>query len=76
MKSGLPCGTCARSFARPAPVNYLPPGMQVVGSPYVLPAGDPRLGGILCYKCHGDGWVYDFLDTRNCPACRGVGRLR
>jgi hypothetical protein len=68
--NGQPCGTCARSFARPQRQNvgYLPHGVQVLpmANAPVLPAGDPRLGGILCGNCKGRGWVDGFFDTSNC----------
>jgi len=78
--SGTPCGTCARTFARPqsAAVSHLPPGIQVMptaGAP-VVQAGDPRLGGILCGHCKGRGWVDGFFSTDNCYVCHGIGRIR
>ncbi|GAA5845978.1 hypothetical protein JCM9279_004744 [Rhodotorula babjevae] len=47
------------------------PGALVVGP------GDPRMGGILCRRCGGDGLVAGFLliDEVTCDACNGVGRV-
>lgn len=41
----------------------------------VYQAGDPRIGGRLCWKCEGRGNVsYFFLDTSTCEVCNGIGR--
>jgi hypothetical protein len=41
----------------------------------VYKAGDPRIGGILCWQCDGKGYVsFLFLDRSNCEVCGGVGR--
>lgn len=46
-------------------------------SPPVLRPGDPRIGGNLCWNCHGSGRTFGFLLLTNntCDLCGGVGRL-
>jgi len=40
----------------------------------VYTAGDPRIGGVLCWGCGGKGHVnLLFLDV-NCEVCNGIGR--
>lgn len=46
-----------------------PPPGSVVFRP-----GDPRIGGMLCWLCHGKGTKNIFIDVINCPACDGCGR--
>ncbi|AOA60741.1 hypothetical protein PP7435_CHR1-0586 [Komagataella phaffii CBS 7435] len=59
------------------PLQYFPNQPQ----PYILPPrmvqpGDPAIGGILCYKCNGDGYRYNFfLERETCPKCGGIGRV-
>lgn len=36
--------------------------------------GDPRIGGDLCWRCHGKGTMNIFIDIINCPICGGCGR--
>ncbi|KDE03866.1 hypothetical protein MVLG_05688 [Microbotryum lychnidis-dioicae p1A1 Lamole] len=54
-------------------VTHQPP---IGGGAVVLRPGDPRLGGVRCYRCGGDGttWGIFFLEE-TCDLCRGVGRL-
>ncbi|PPQ65147.1 hypothetical protein CVT24_011042, partial [Panaeolus cyanescens] len=40
----------------------------------VYPAGDPRIGGRLCWRCNGKGNVSFLFDRMNCEVCGGVGR--
>ncbi|PFH47840.1 hypothetical protein AMATHDRAFT_6372 [Amanita thiersii Skay4041] len=54
----------------PSPWSGPPPGV------IVYTAGDPRLGGSLCWRCNGRGQVsYFLLDSSTCDVCDGVGRL-
>ncbi|BGP16038.1 hypothetical protein JCM10213v2_004032 [Rhodosporidiobolus nylandii] len=48
-----------------------PPGAVVVRP------GDPRMGGVLCRRCGGDGLVPGFLlfDEVTCDMCQGAGRV-
>lgn len=47
-----------------------PPGAAV------YTAGDPRLGGRLCWQCDGRGSVSVlFFDRETCTSCGGVGRV-
>ncbi|KAF8159244.1 hypothetical protein B0H34DRAFT_796525 [Crassisporium funariophilum] len=49
--------------------NHPPPGSLV------YTAGDPRIGGRLCWRCGGKGSVsYLVIDRETCVACGGVGR--
>ncbi|GAA6042298.1 hypothetical protein JCM8097_000625 [Rhodosporidiobolus ruineniae] len=43
----------------------------------VVRPGDPRMGGVLCRRCGGDGLVPGFLliDEVTCEVCRGAGRV-
>jgi hypothetical protein len=42
----------------------------------VLQAGDPRIGGRLCWRCDGDGTVsFLIFDEETCPVCNGAGRI-
>lgn len=42
----------------------------------VYQAGDPRIGGSLCWRCEGKGNVnFLFLDRMNCEVCGGIGRV-
>lgn len=42
----------------------------------VYTAGDPRIGGVLCWRCGGKGQVtFLFLDSITCEVCSGVGRI-
>lgn len=42
-------------------------------------AGDPRIGGVLCRRCNGEGNISGigilFFELETCPLCNGVGRL-
>lgn len=65
-----------RSFGSSGPGNMVtgmgtpPPGALV------YPAGDPRLGGTMCWRCGGSGTIsYFILDTSKCDQCGGIGRL-
>ncbi|KAF8968966.1 hypothetical protein BDZ97DRAFT_1902736 [Flammula alnicola] len=58
-----PLGIRATGMSRP------PPGSVI------YTAGDPRIGGRLCWRCDGRGNVsFLFLDRETCPVCGGVGR--
>lgn len=54
--------------------TYFPPQNS---NAIVLQAGDPRLGGNLCWNCGGGGRISLFfgLDDETCKVCRGVGRV-
>ncbi|GAA6002501.1 hypothetical protein JCM10207_001152 [Rhodosporidiobolus poonsookiae] len=43
----------------------------------VVRPGDPRMGGILCRRCGGDGLVMGafIFDEETCGACGGAGRV-
>ncbi|KAF8633046.1 hypothetical protein AX17_004690 [Amanita inopinata Kibby_2008] len=59
---------------RVAQTSFLspPPPLGAV----VYQAGDPRLGGRLCWRCGGAGRVsYFILDNSECMECGGIGRL-
>jgi hypothetical protein len=58
------------SFAGGANAGGLPPS----GATVVLP-GDPRIGGMTCWRCQGRGVTSMlFLDRETCSVCGGVGR--
>ncbi|KAF8075352.1 hypothetical protein FPV67DRAFT_629889 [Lyophyllum atratum] len=76
----------------PSPPNPIPhqpyaapPHQQIrTLSPYaapppdaiVYPAGDPRLGGRMCWNCGGRGSVSLFMfDSMRCEGCAGLGRV-
>lgn len=41
----------------------------------VYSAGDPRIGGRLCWRCDGKGNTsFMLLDRITCPVCGGIGR--
>ncbi|TEB19363.1 hypothetical protein FA13DRAFT_1744489 [Coprinellus micaceus] len=51
------------------------PGRPPAGS-IVYPAGDPRLGGRMCWRCDGQGTVsFMLVDREQCGVCGGVGRV-
>ncbi|WOO83825.1 Proline/serine-rich protein [Vanrija pseudolonga] len=58
----------------PAPIHTYgrPPSGAVV-----MQAGDPRLGGRLCWRCNGAGREAGFFlfDDQTCSQCRGIGRV-
>ncbi|KIY51942.1 hypothetical protein FISHEDRAFT_70436 [Fistulina hepatica ATCC 64428] len=75
----------------PRPASMYPPSAQHTGSrgpdfrvSYYPPppgsvayaAGDPRIGGRLCWRCDGSGTVSMLfgLDSSTCPTCNGIGR--
>ena len=42
----------------------------------VYKAGDPRLGGRLCWQCEGTGTVsFLIFDESTCEVCGGIGRV-
>jgi len=42
----------------------------------VYKAGDPHLGGTLCWRCEGTGTVSLFIfDETTCEVCGGIGRV-
>ena len=43
-------------------------------APVVYPPGDARIGGSLCWRCHGKGTMNILIDVINCPICNGCGR--
>ncbi|EKM50053.1 uncharacterized protein PHACADRAFT_264552 [Phanerochaete carnosa HHB-10118-sp] len=54
------------------------PSSQYMGSPppgaTVVPPGDPRIGGKLCWRCGGRGSVTFFIFDETCNVCDGLGR--
>ncbi|KAF8652600.1 hypothetical protein AX16_004320 [Volvariella volvacea WC 439] len=60
----------------PPRVQYLSPYARAPPNAVVYKAGDPRLGGRLCWRCDGRGYVSFFLfDETQCPDCGGTGRI-
>jgi hypothetical protein len=58
-----PTGIHPVNFARPAPGSV------------VYMAGDPRIGGRLCWRCNGKGNTsFLLLDRITCEVCGGIGR--
>ncbi|KAM6497549.1 hypothetical protein JOM56_008022 [Amanita muscaria] len=58
--------------------SYIQPQQTGGGgaSAVVYSAGDPRLGGRLCWQCGGAGRVsYLFFDNSVCMECSGIGRV-
>ncbi|SCV73289.1 BQ2448_7215 [Microbotryum intermedium] len=54
-------------------VTHQPP---MGGGAIVLRPGDPRLGGMRCYRCGGDGTTWGILfQDETCDLCKGVGRV-
>ncbi|KAJ7050697.1 hypothetical protein C8F01DRAFT_677033 [Mycena amicta] len=52
------------------------PGSRQPMPTSMLPPGDPRLGGALCWRCSGRGRVsFLVFETLPCSACGGVGRV-
>ncbi|KAG2014074.1 hypothetical protein CC2G_010921 [Coprinopsis cinerea AmutBmut pab1-1] len=50
------------------------PGRPPAGS-VVYNAGDPRIGGNRCWRCHGSGTIsLLIIDREQCPVCGGIGR--
>lgn len=47
----------------------MPSGWAAIPPPnaFVLKAGDPRLGGVLCGNCKGTGRVITLIFDSNCP---------
>ncbi|KAF8888053.1 hypothetical protein BD779DRAFT_1672463 [Infundibulicybe gibba] len=41
----------------------------------VYPAGDPRIGGRLCWQCDGKGRIGFLIFEEACEACGGIGRV-
>ncbi|KAK4056033.1 hypothetical protein OIO90_003028 [Microbotryomycetes sp. JL221] len=63
-------------YGAPSPVGHGWGNNVPAGGAIVVQAGDPRIGGRLCYKCGGDGLVMGFLfDQDTCPMCHGTGRI-
>ncbi|BFZ59964.1 hypothetical protein YB2330_000986 [Saitoella coloradoensis] len=54
-----------------------PMGVMPLGPPgIVVRPGDPRIGGMLCGYCGGDGRIMGFMFMDEmCPRCRGTGRV-
>ncbi|VDB96621.1 unnamed protein product [Peniophora sp. CBMAI 1063] len=71
----------SRSPAPPSPggglsrVVTLAPGARAPPGTMTMRAGDPRLGGRLCWRCHGRGWhSFMIFDEVTCEECGGLGR--
>lgn len=70
-KNGAKCTDCSDRFMRRI---VAPPPVPSNRPIRVLP-GDPRLGGQLCYNCHGSGLVMvGFFSEAYCHICSGSGR--
>jgi len=59
----------------PPPVQSAPVVPAAFGSTVTYYAGDPRIGGTLCWKCGGQGSFEMFIFRETCPICAGVGRV-
>lgn len=60
----------------PSPVPPPVPPPVVSPSSVTYYAGDPRIGGTLCWRCGGKGSVDMFLfDRETCSLCSGIGRV-
>ncbi|KAJ7269536.1 hypothetical protein C8J57DRAFT_1322246 [Mycena rebaudengoi] len=59
-----------------APPPVPPPG-GTFSPPGAFPApGDPRIGGMLCWRCDGRGSIsFLVFETTRCTVCGGVGRV-
>ncbi|KIJ30727.1 hypothetical protein M422DRAFT_36439 [Sphaerobolus stellatus SS14] len=59
-----------------APVSPIYQGPPAFPTPLVVPPGDPRIGGRLCWRCDGRGRVSGMflIDTEMCSVCQGTGR--
>ncbi|GAA5829029.1 hypothetical protein JCM5353_000874 [Sporobolomyces roseus] len=53
------------------------PHIDVLGNTLVVRPGDPRIGGVLCRACGGDGLQMGpfIFDEVSCNRCRGTGRV-
>ena len=50
--------------------SHPPPGATV------LSPGDPRIGGLLCWRCGGRGTIsFLIFDEEACSVCGGMGRV-
>ncbi|KAL1406300.1 hypothetical protein Q8F55_007996 [Vanrija albida] len=61
-------------WAPPPPIHTY--GAAPAGA-VVMSAGDPRLGGRMCWRCNGRGREAGFFlfDDQTCSQCRGIGRV-
>lgn len=60
---------------RPMPPVSAPVVPPPVGNSVTYFAGDPRIGGRLCWKCGGQGSLEMFIFRETCTLCSGVGRI-
>ncbi|BGP70395.1 hypothetical protein NBRC10513v2_003754 [Rhodotorula toruloides] len=53
------------------------PHMQLNPNTIVVRPGDPRIGGVLCRRCGGDGTMMGpfIFDEVTCDMCNGAGRV-
>ncbi|GAA6048263.1 hypothetical protein JCM3770_006510 [Rhodotorula araucariae] len=53
------------------------PYMPIQPGALVVRPGDPRIGGVLCRRCGGDGLVPGLflIDEMTCEVCNGAGRV-
>ncbi|GAA6022263.1 hypothetical protein JCM11491_001686 [Sporobolomyces phaffii] len=53
------------------------PHVNVLGNSLVVRPGDPRIGGVLCRTCDGDGLMMGpfIFDEVTCTRCLGTGRV-
>jgi len=70
-------GQLPGGYAPPQPHRQVSRMNTTMGpGPTVVRPGDPRIGGRLCYRCHGEGMISLFIfDSTQCPACNGMGRI-
>lgn len=59
---------------RPIP-SVSPIAPPPAGNSVTYFAGDPRIGGTVCWKCGGRGSFELLVFRETCSACSGVGRL-
>jgi hypothetical protein len=64
-----PMPPVSTSFSAPAAPR------STAGNSVTYYAGDPRIGGRLCWKCGGQGSVEMFIFQETCTVCSGIGRI-
>ncbi|GMM33768.1 Hua1 protein [Saccharomycopsis crataegensis] len=78
LKNGLQCIDCWRQFAPSSShVRRITTAAidNKTGRPLFLNAGDPKLGGMVCGSCRGQGYIDSFLYYDTCFVCGGIGRV-
>jgi hypothetical protein len=69
-----PPGVYQRHLFPPQPTGFGPPLPIGPPNPVVYTAGDPRIGGVLCWVCGGKGRLNLLILNVDCEVCNGVGR--